>query len=490
MLRLTGFVLVDVGVNVITAFAGKTNPAQVTPADLDQIADYLEGLYSDGPGQSIAAGIAFTNSGFAQSTWNKPELRYKRFAYANFVLRGHKHLDLEPILAALEKPDYREMVLRARPAAPPCAFSGDPAYLRISRDMLPMINGRGIINFVGNGIAGVPVADWVLLAIHAMPLGCLISQGRLLAVESDTPELAFQFAHESLQSNLRHLTTAQQAGWEKLPNQSYFRSSLISRLVDIKKLASGQDRAPSLTAYHLSNSGTDPKIDIYPLPSYVVDFVWRAGNGETAAAWNQIVARAWQSDKDEAQELADATPKLTRRNALYEDLFRLPDDAVHFLRAYFLREPIKYIKNDIRGTYNRHSEAELISWPLTDLFLRRMMNVEKERIENIRVMGDKLAEHIGSRNDRRLLRDLYAARDYRTLRLALVRAMQKNGELADFNRFVSIFEEGDEYARVDWNLARDLLMIRIFEQLRERQLLEPMTEDLDKDPDPDAEKSA
>jgi CRISPR-associated protein Cst1 len=490
VLRLTGFVQVDVGVNVITAFAGKTDPAQVTPADLDQIADYLERFYSDGPGQSIAAGIAFTNSGFAQSAWNKPELRYKRLAYASFVLRGHQHLDLNPILEALEKPDYREMVLRGRPAAPPCAFSGDPAYLRISRDMLPMINGRGVINFVGNGIPGLPVADWVLLAIHAMPLGCLISQGRLLAVESDDPELAFEFAQESFRTNLRHLTTAQQVGWKKLPNQSYFRSSLISRLVEIKGRASGRDRAPSLTAYHFTNSGTEPKIDVYPLPSHVVDFVWQAGNGATAAAWDQMVARAWQSDKDEARELADEEPKLTRRNTLYEDLFRLPDDAERFLRVYFLRQPIKYIKNDVRGTYDLRREADLLSWPLTELFLRRMMNVEKERIANIRTMGDKLAEHIGSRNDRRLLRDLYAARDYRTLRLALVRAMQKNGELADFDCFISIFEEGDEYARLDWNLARDLLLIRIFEQLRERHLLEPLAESLDPDADSDAEKSA
>ncbi|MEP7287808.1 MAG: hypothetical protein ABI947_18795 [Chloroflexota bacterium] len=198
MLKRTGFVQVDTGINVITAFAGKENLGNVTLEDLDAIADFLEQVYSDGVGQSLAAGIAFTNSGFAQASWNDAKFRYKRVAYANFVLRGHQNRDLEPILKDLDKDEYRAMVLRDNPDAPRCAFTGEPAYLRVSRDMLPMLNGRGVINFGGLGMAGLPVSDIALLAIHAMPLGCLISQGRLLAVESDNTEIAFEFVRKTI----------------------------------------------------------------------------------------------------------------------------------------------------------------------------------------------------------------------------------------------------------------------------------------------------
>ncbi len=474
MLELTGFVQIDTGIHVITAYAGKINPADVTLEDLDEIADRLEEFYSDGVGQSLAAGIAFTNSGFSQASWNDTRFRYKREAYANLVLRGHQHPDLEPILEALSKDEYREMVLRDTPGAPLCAFTGQPAYLRVSRDMLPMLNGRGIINFGGLGIAGLPVSDLALLAIHAMPLGCVISQGRLLAVESSDPELAFQFAKDNLEKNLRNISMAQSAGWKKLPNQTAFKTSLIDGLMRIRNLPKGIARfrrhPPSLTAYHFSNSGTDPKADIYTLPSSVVDFVITASVGKYQDAWSGIVGSAWQEDKPIEKEREDSEPKFTQRNHFYEDLFGLPDNARQFIRTYFLRQPMSRIKKDVRSNYSLRTQADLISWELTDLFLTRMMNVEKSRIDHIRALGDRLAAHIESSGDKRLLNELYNARDYRAFRLALLRAVRNykgDAPLVEFDGYISIFEESEEYARLDWNLARDLLLIRIFEQLHQ-----------------------
>ncbi len=489
MLDLTGFVQIDTGIHVITAFAGKTNPADVTLKDLDDIADHLQEFYSEGVGQSYLSKIPFFNSGFGQPAWSETRFQYKRKAYADFVLRGYQHLDLETILTAIENSDgeYGAMVLRDKPGAPPCAFTGEPAYLRVSRDMLPMLNGRGTINFGSMGIAGLPVSGIALLAIHAMPLGCLISQGRLLAVESDDPELAFAFAKENLESNRRNAAAARSAGWKKLPNQSYFRTALMNGLMDIWQFRRGipryAKRHPSLTAYHFSNSGTDPKIDIYALPSAVVDFVITASEGDYRDAWLKILARARQEDKSEAKEREDSEPKFTQRNYVYEDLFRLPDpdNARQFIRTYFLRVPLSRVKKDVRGTYSWKTDAALISWELTDLFLKRMMNVEKSRVDSIRALGDRLAAHISARGDKRLLGNLYNARDYRTLRLALVAAAKNysgSGPLLQFDEFISIFEEAEEFARLDWNLARDLLLIRIFEQLQQEGQLAPLAADL------------
>ena len=496
MLRRIHFVQVDTGVDVITAFAGKTNPAEVTYDDLDNIADYLERTYSDGPGQSLASGIAFTNSGFAQASWNGEQFRYKRRAYANFVLRGHRHLDLEPILESLDKDIYREMVLRDEPSAPPCAFSGDPAYLRVSRDMLPMLNGRGIINFGGLGMAGLPVADWVLLAIHAAPLGCLLSQGRMLAVESDDAEIAFDFVRNNLASNRRNLSMAASAGWTKLPNQKSFKTALIDGLVGISHLPRGverfRNRPPSITAYHFSNSGTDPKVDIYALPSSAVSFVATASTGKYEEAWNQIVYLARQEGPP--NEMEGPAPENTTRNYIYEDLFDLPDKAYSFLRTYFLRQPMRWMKKDRRADYSLRKEADLISWDLTNLFLTRMMNVEKSRIDQIRTLGDRLAEHISERGDKRLLNELYNVRKYSVFRLILLTALKNykgNEPLLEFDGYVHIFEEAEDFARLDWNLARDLLLLRIFEQLHRQGTFAQFAADLpDNEPTDDSTTAA
>jgi len=474
MLKLTGFVLPDVGILVLTALAKKTDPAAVTVEDLDAAADYLEKFYTQGIGNSLAAGVAFAGTSFAQPELQKPHQRHKLKAFADFVLRGHQYADLEPILEMLGKKDYRTMVLRNVENAPRCAFTGNPAYLRVSRSMFPMINGRGVMNFSPMGEAGLPVSDVILLAIHAMPLGCVITQGALLAVESDDAALMFDFVKANLEKNQRFINLARQNDYEKFPNLSSYKTRLMDVLVTSFLEGEGRrndTRAPSLNAYHFSNNGTSARVAVYALPSSTVQFVRTASQAEYAASWQQIVQRGWTEDKKENDELQQKAPKLTRRNLIYEDLFDLPENARSFLRTYFLRHPLKKFKTDPRGDYSLFTEADLVSWKLTALFLKRILNMQPNRIDQIRGLGDRLASYIQQQDDRRLLKALYFERQYWRFRAALLRAMYGyNGDepLVTFDGYTQIFEafeEGQGAERADWNLARDLLLIRIFEQL-------------------------
>jgi CRISPR-associated protein Cst1 len=468
--------------------AGKENPSQVTREDLDAAANELQDFYSAGVGKSLAAGIVFPNSGFVQSEFDKPQFQHKRQAWADFVLRGHQQLDLNPILQALDKKEYRAMVLRGVEDGPECAFSGQPAYLRVSRDMLPMLNGRGIPNFSPMGAAGLPVSDVILLAIHALPLGCIVTQGALLAVESDDPDLMAAFIRANLEVNGRFINLARQDDYDKYPNLSAYKSRLITVLTQALSTQMqkwGADyRMPSLMAYHFSNNGTSARVAVYPLPSSTVQFVSNVSHGKHQATWERIVASGWTQDKDETEELKSKTPKLTRRNFIYEDLFDLPENARAFLRTYFLRRPLKAFKRDPRATYNLFSETELLSWDLTAIFLKDIMNMEKRRIEHIRNLGDRLAAHIQQTNDRRLLKSLYYENRYWLFRKALLRAMYGyagDEPLVTFDGYVQIFEafeEGQNVERADWNLARDLLLIRVFEQLHAQGYWSAVTETL------------
>lgn len=494
MLELTGSVLPDTGILVMTVMAGKTDPRTLTRDNLDYIANYLEDLYKQPVGKYIAGSLAFTmNGGFTQPGWNAEKFKDKRPAYANFVLRGHQHQDLEPILAILDergKTDYRDMVLRGIEDAPRCVFTGQPAYLRVSRDMLPMINGRGIMNFSPMGEAGLPVSAEILLAIHALPLGCVITQGALLAAESDDPELMFELVKANYENNLRFISLASQNNYEKFPNLSSYKTRLMHVLVE----ALGQQglkwddnyHAPSLNVYHFSNYGSNARMTVYALPSSTVQFVWEAGRGEHAAAWRRIIDGGRTQDKEESEELQQKAPKLTQRNLIWEDLFDLPEDARRFLRTYFLRQPLRLFKQDPRSDYNPFAQADLISWNLTALFLKRIMNMEKDRIDQLRILGDRLADYIQQQDDRKLLRTLYQERRYHIFRMALLRAMNDYSRrasagsepLVSFDGYVKIFEEGDEFERIDWNLARDLLLIRIFEQLHRRGYLSQVSPEI------------
>lgn len=501
MLQLTGFALPDVGILTMTGLVGKTDPASLTREDFDKVANNLENFYSQGVGKSLAT-IIFPNSGFVQPAFDRPQFAYKRKAFANFVLRGHQELDLEPLLQDLGSKEYPQMILRGVDDAPACAFTGQPAYLRVSREMLPMINGRGIMNFSPMGEAGFPISAEMLLAIHAMPLGCIITQGALLAVESDNAELMAELVKENLAQNNKFISLAQQNDYDKLPNQSSYKTRLMTILVDIlgKQTAKwGNDyRMPSVNAYHFSNYGSNARMAIYSLPSSTVQFVNDAPQGERKAVWERILAGGQTQAKPEAEELQQKAPKLTQRNLIWEDLFDLPENAHHFLRIYFLRLPLKRFNQDPRAGYDPFAQTDLISWDLTALFLKRIMNMDNERINQLRQLGDRLADYIQQTDNRKLLRTLYQERRYYMFRIALLRAISDysqhnspNSEpLVSFDGYIKVFEEeGNEFERIDWNLARDLLLIRIFEQLHKQGYLSKVSSEIQTD-DQETEETA
>ncbi len=67
---------------------------------------------------------------------------------------------------------------------------------------------------------------------------------------------------------------------------------------------------------------------------------------------------------------------------------------------------------DPRGNYNPRKEVDLVSWKLTDLFLREVMHMEKERIDEIRKLGDRLATYVKNKNDKRFFMNFYKVQRY------------------------------------------------------------------------------
>ena len=127
-------------------------------------------------------------------------------------------------------------------------------------------------------------------------------------------------------------------------------------------------------------------------------------------------------------------------------------------------------EDDPRRQYSLRDEASLVSWDLTGLFLWKVMNLDKERIEQIRCLGDRLAEYINSENDRHFFMAFFSEMKYGYFRNSLIKANLshvKNGNppLITLDPYLEIFEEGTDVARPDWRLARDLVLIRVIEKL-------------------------
>ena len=99
--------------------------------------------------------------------------------------------------------------------------------------------------------------------------------------------------------------------------------------------------------------------------------------------------------------------------------------------------------------------------------------MEKERVEQIRQLGDALADYVAEQNDRRFFRDFFTAQRYDFFRNALIKAnlahvRRNKPPFIKLEPYIAVFEEGDGVAQTDWRLARDLVLIRMVEQLYQR----------------------
>lgn len=471
MLRYTGHPFVDVGVATIAAFAGKRDPTTLTEADLDAIADYMEANYVVDPLKSFLT-VAFPNSGYTQPAYEShPE---KRQVYAQRVLRAYR----------AETPIGDAQCVFTGEPVPDIALDVDGRLAggRTFRQHVPLLTGVGVINFHPYADAGLPVSGKALLALQAFPLGCAKVGGRLLAVHSDDPNLTYQFARRFLEHNRRAIHTAQQAGDKKLPEYPRRPGTLVVEILlglEQEWLATTSESwTASLTAYHLTNSGQGVALDIYHLPMEIGDFLRTAMTPLYRSDWDALCARGWEISTTRRRRNEEAEPFSPRYNVLYEDLFRLPEDSERFIRRYFLRTPERGVKaGDPRSTYSVKGEANLVSWELTVLFLRKVVNMNKERIEQIRRLGDALADYVNTENDRRFFHAFLTAQRYETLRAILLRASiarlkQNQAPLVTFDDYIAIFEEGEDLPHSDWRLAKDLVLIRMVEQLYQKEWIQ------------------
>ncbi len=468
MLKFTGHPFLDVGVAAITAYAQKRRPEDVTQEDLGKVAAYIEQNYVIPPLSSTLT-MSLPNSGFTQPAFDITKKR----AYARVVSQGF----MENALNNSEQ----------------CIFTGDPALQiplalkddipsgRVFRQHVPLLSGEGTINFFPEGAAGLPISGEALLSFQFMTMGCAKCGGRLLAVHSENIDMTVQFAESFLQNNLKAILKAQEFHQDKMEGSLHSpKTLLIDTLCEIERnrreTNNEQNTAFSITAYYFTNSGQGPELAIYHLPMNIMSFVLHLQTVTYKAAWEVIVQRSWQLEKNSKNQPANiGANHKTKTNYLYEDLFQLENPAQwgRFIRTYFLRIPMRY-KNqtDPRRDYNLQEELSLVSWQLVELFLRKVVFMDTTRIAQISALGDQLATYVRKQGGKRWFREFFTVNRPDFLRTQLIKANLDNirsgqTSLFDMNGYIEVFEEGVDIARPDWRLARDLVLMRMIDQLQD-----------------------
>jgi CRISPR-associated protein Cst1 len=478
-LRYTGHPFVDVGVAAITAYAERTASEEVTEEDLEKVADFIERYYVRPPLRGHLT-MAFTsNAWFIQDAYNpeKPGLSAEDRQARKKTRKdwADRHL--------------RQWQAEEASGTERCVFTGDPAVAttlsgklpegHAGRAQMPLLQGDDSINFFAYGFSGLPISALGLLALQFFPLGCAKCGVGLLAVHSDNHRLTYKITSRFLRQNISAIIQAQAAGEERLPSaQRALKTLLIEELLAAERERgyAQEDQEPaSLTAYNFNN-GKSVELQLYHLPLEIVGFIRAAQTATYQAAWNQLVHRAWQLARlkkgKQTQDAAEGAQE-PRRNFLYEDLFELPQGAARFLRTYFLRIPQRTsADDDPRRAYSTRKDLDLISWLLVELFLEKVVRMDKQRIDDIRALGDKLALYVRRQGGKRFFLAFYTENNPANFRWRLIKANMehiKDGQtpLFDMDTYIEVFEEGYEVMRPDWRLARDLVLMRMIDQLKD-----------------------
>jgi len=451
--RFIGHPLVDVGVATLCAHAGVTNPQDLTVEAIEAFTREVADRYLNLSMSNFLNSILFPNSGFTNTSRMKPKFESERHEVVNDLMNLWK--------------DEPSKLKRERSAleGDTCSFSGDPATVRMARDYIPLLNSASKINFMPEGVPMLPVSGWCMLAIFIMPMGGLISGNKIWIVHTHDYQKQIELTRKNLVRNRTHL---QIESVNTLPRYKFARTRLIQDMLDLTKASNPQKPYP-ITVYQFVNNNRGAEIEINHLTAPVLRFIDRARR-ETPQAWERIVQRAEHLNTQ--TENADGVITYHQQNYFYEDLFNLPNEAHTFLTRYILRmprvgQPKGEGKNDPRYTYSPYTDASLISWPLATLFLMEVLEMDKDRIEAIKAVADRIAEYV-EKQDERLLNRLFTARKEWDFRDALIKADKKATQpLFSYDEFVMAFFTtiDKEQLRFDWSLARDLMMVRIIEKL-------------------------
>ncbi len=443
MLNYTGHPLIDTGVAALTVMAGRRNPTELTMEDLHRVADELRDLYVE---QDPITGWYRQGPLTRDLVWIYPNSGFVNPAF------GEKRWAADPQGVSEKIREYTDRTLYAflsEPAqgAGACSFCGRPSVWQVSRAQVPLLSGF-CINFSPNGAIGVPICGYCLLAIHALPFGTRVVRGRRrLAVHCDDPAVMRRLVEEAVEEarrvvHLRHQAT-EQAAW---PVMSWPRTRLVEALREVERQTPGVLRG-SVTLYTFTNDNRDADLRIDRLTSPALAFLREAEHEAPhepgrRAAWVRAVERGWQQP-----EQGEVVESGERKNQLYEDLYGLPEGARRFFRKH------------IWPTHN---------WALAALFLRKVMFMEKERLDLLFDLGTRLAEYALQRR-RSFYYEFARERSYSTWRRRLLNAAddwsRQGRVLITADEFVRAFVPPADATYSDWGLARDIVTLRMIELL-------------------------
>jgi CRISPR-associated protein Cst1 len=227
---------------------------------------------------------------------------------------------------------------------------------------------------------------------------------------------------------------------------------------------------PSLTLYHFTNFGASPEIQLYQLPTKVFLFYRTCLQPKFCENWQQFVRSHYLDGKHKGAKYNIQTKKFELVKSKETEIIDQND-----YRQWFNVIYNKLLNNEnIRTDFLRWSRKHPFNFEIVSIYQQKIIGMKKETIIKIKELAAFLVREEDADKIKKRIKALDGAKNASALRRFLLKdVVAANYAAGNDNPIVSLddyinylFPDGSYWAEI-----RDLLLIAIYQELHERNLI-------------------
>jgi len=428
----TGHPFTDAGLVALLLLSGKEKPDEITEEDVKSAIEFVSSLYAKKEWSSgYIHAMMMPNSGILMAN---PSMAKKRTPSAIA-----KNLSI--LLSESEDP-----------TASICEICGrrhvraKPVY----RSDFPLVGTGGVPNYFPSGKEGANICTYCLFLVQMMPL-VAYRLPKILIIHTYPYELMLEFHREALE-DVKKSELASTARNFKRPENFLFK-----KLVEIgRKLESGELENVSITMYYFVNNNQGQELEIIYIPNPVLRFVSYAAVTDRDG-WKRIVSMGWHRGCLKKYSKKPDEIERSCSNDVYSKLL-----SGESILPYFI---------------DRKNRRTNTKWSLLAFYSLEVLGLDKDALDLVRNIADKVVETIEKLPDNKLarrVRELERAERLYQFESFFIKVEKDRlehgikGPLMSFDEFARILTTYGEDLNISWKTVKNLILFRIYEKLHDR----------------------